>query len=391
MMYQVLGRVQRLPAVLAASAIVATSLLVAPGSTFAAGTCPLPSVLESGSTTVYPALQAGNSALQTALGCSVSLVASGSGAGINDAISGASQIAASSTPLSGTQPASLYAWQIGGDAMVIAMNANTAASLGVTQITKAQVAQIWTSTAAGGVSNWSSFGYGSGTIVPRGRDGNTSGSYKDFYQKFGITQTAMDATITATGLPLLQTSQDEATAACNDPSDIVYTSLANLQAFGPAGQGCLVALALSADGSAGSYVMPTVTSVQTGTYPVPRQLFLVMKKWSLIGSATTTDSSAEVKAQDMLNFYMSSAGQAFVGQAGFVPGTIPAAKPIPDFDVNLDGAVGLGDIGNILGRWGATSPCKGWIRADVANQGAVGLSGIGQVLAHWGQKGFVAP
>ena len=64
---------------------------------------------------------------------------------------------------------------------------------------------------------------------------------------------------------------------------------------------------------------------------------------------------------------------------------------VPVADVNLDGAVGLGDLGNITGRWGQTSPCYGWIRADANNDGAVGLGDVGKVTAKWGQQGFMPP
>ncbi len=65
--------------------------------------------------------------------------------------------------------------------------------------------------------------------------------------------------------------------------------------------------------------------------------------------------------------------------------------PSPTTTFNLDGAIGLGDLGNIIGRWGQTSSCSGWIRADVNNDGAVGLADIGKVTAHWGQAGFISP
>jgi hypothetical protein len=92
-----------------------------------------------------------------------------------------------------------------------------------------------------------------------------------------------------------------------------------------------------------------------------------------------------------VNFFRSSAGQQYVSQVGFVNQAVSSAQAIPDYDVNLDGAVGLGDLGNITGRWGQTSNCNGWIRADVNNDGAIGLADIGKVTAKWGQVGLVAP
>ena len=134
-----------------------------------------------------------------------------------------------------------------------------------------------------------------------------------------------------------------------------------------------------------------MTSVQNGTYPAPRQLFLAMQKWAVLGGTATSDTSANVKAMDLVNYMLSTAGQTTVAQVGFVNAAVPAAQPVLDYDVNLDGAISLGDLGNITGRWGQTSPCNGWIRADVNNDGGVGLADIGRVTAHWGQVGFVAP
>lgn len=402
-MYQVLSRVRRLPAVLAASAVVASSLLVVvPSSAFAAaGSCPI-TVVEQGSTTVYPALQAAQSTLQSALGCTLSLTANGSGAGLSALLAGSVNIAASSRVLNaGNEQNNLYAWQIGGDAMVLAVNAAWATANNIDHINMSQIQAIYGgATAPVGsaapvgwtITNWSQVNssYPNMPIVPRSRI-TVSGTYSDLLSKFNINSAAEAYVVNSTGLARLTTSQDEANAACNNPGQLVYTSLANLQAYGPAGSDCLVALNLAAGSNTSGYVAPSITSVLNGTYPVPRQLFLALQKFSVIGSTATTDNSSNVKAQDIVNWFLSSAGQQFIGQVGFVGQPIPAAQPIPDYDVNLDGAIGLGDLGNITGRWGQTSSCNGWIRADVNNDGAVGLADIGKVTAHWGQAGFNAP
>ena len=93
-----------------------------------------------------------------------------------------------------------------------------------------------------------------------------------------------------------------------------------------------------------------------------------------------TDDSRLVRAEDYVNYMLIAAGRATA-----------SSLPILDYDVNLDGAIGLADLGNISGRWRQTSACNGWIRADVNNDGAIGLADIGRVTAHWGQVGFVAP
>ena len=127
-------------------------------------------------------------------------------------------------------------------------------------------------------------------------------------------------------------------------------------------------------------------------------LYLVVKKFSMIGPVAVTDTSTNVWAYDLVNFMLSTAGQAAVAEVTLQDGSrvfqtvgTAATQPIPDYDVNLDGAVGLGDLGNLTGRWGNTSACNGWIRADVNNDGAVGLADIGKVTAQWGAIGFAAP
>jgi phosphate transport system substrate-binding protein len=369
-----------------AVAIAGTMIVSAPSAAFAAGSCPI-TVSESGSTTVYPALIEAQAGFQAATGCTINIVGNGSGAGLTALLAGSVNIAASSRPLNaGAEQSGLYAWQIGGDAMVLAVR-NSSAMSSITQITQNQVQGIYN----GSITNWNQINPSatSMTIVPRSRI-TVSGSYSDMLRLFNVTAAQEAAVVTASGQPRLTTSQDEADAACNNDGQIVYTSLANLLTYGPAGSGCLKALSLSA-GSSSTYVAPSVTSVQNGTYPAPRQLFLAMQKWSVVGGAATTDNSANVKAQALVNYMLSAAGQAAVAQVGFVTASVPSAQPIPDYDVTLVGAIGLGAIGNITGRWGQTSACNGWIRADAAHVGAVGLAAIGKVTAHWGQTGFVAP
>jgi len=377
-MNQLTSKLRTLPAMLATAALLGSALVAnVPGVVSAAGTsCPI-SISESGSTTVYPALVQAKSGFEAANGgCTLNLAATGSGAGITDVLNGTTDIAASSRPLkAGTESTNLYAWKVGGDAMVIAVR-NSAAMSGVTSITSAQVASIYSGT----LTSWSALG-GSGTIVPRSRIIG-SGSRDDLLRLFGITDVNEQATIAATGLARFQTSTQEATDACNNDNQVVYTSLANLQTYGPGGQNCLKALTL--DG-----VAPSVQSVQQGTYPAPRTLFLVLRK-SEIAAASATDSSV-TKAMDLVNYMLSSAGQNAVGAVGFVQTAVPSAKPVVDYDVNLDGAVGLADIGAITGKWGQTSTCPGWIRADVTNDGAIGIADIGAITGKWGGVGFVAP
>jgi phosphate transport system substrate-binding protein len=402
--------------VAATASVMATSLVtfvaptVAPAAASAATLC----VQEQGSTTVYPALAHAQNALQgavtgatwpsaTALGCDVSLTANGSGTGLTAllnyfGIGGSSStvvdLAASSRALkSGNEATNLWGFKVGGDAMVIAVNKN----LGISQIKVDEVKGIYNGT----ITNWNQIAGSStsGTIVPRSRI-TGSGSRDDLGTLFGVDLvTAEPATIAASGLARLVTSQDEADAACNNANQMVYTSLANLLAYGPSGSNCLKALSLAA-GSTSTYVAPSLASANpaSGTYPAKRQLFVATPKASTLaakfGTAIGTgwtDRLGVVKAQDMVNYMMGTPGQSDVAAVGFVTVTSPTKQAIPDADVNLDGAIGLADIGNITGRWSQSNAIKGWERADVDNNGAVGLSDIGKITGQWGGTGFVAP
>src|SRR5262245_40196505 len=379
-MNQLTRRLRSVTAAVSSAALLASSLVVAlPAAVLAAPSCPI-TLNESGSTTVFPALQQAEAGFEAANGgCNLTLSQPGSGAGLSALLAGTVDIAASSRPLNaGTEQTNLWAWKIGGDAMVIAVR-NSANMSFISNITMAQVKGIYEGT----ITDWQTLGAASSIpIVPRSRT-TVSGSQQDLLRIFGISASLEAATITATGLARLATSADEASAACNNDYQVVYTSLANLALFGPAGSNCMKALTLGG-------VSASVLHVQNGTYPAPRELFLAMRK-SSFASGPAADSNI-VKAMDLVNYMLSSPGQAAVGAVGFVQTAVPATKPIVDFDLNSDGAVGIGDIGVLTSKWGQSQPsCPGWLRADINNDGAVGIGDIGGLTSKWGATGFVHP
>lgn len=426
---------RKLLSVAATASLLATSVVAAaaPAVATAATNC----VLEQGSTTVYPALtqaQPGFSGAVTNpqpawptgqnLGCNTTTVANGSGAGKGALIafytggSTAIDLAASSSPLSSSEAANLMAFQVGGDAMVLAVKADSL----VSNITMGEVYGIYNGT----ITTWQQLSGANGktgTIVPRSRI-VASGTRDDMNRLFKMDRgtpnggptcstgfTTCEPTVVAgTGLPRLTTSQDEADAACNNTDQIVYTSLANLAAFGPGGSGCLKALNLQActfgsttpfapTGCSGSFVAPSVTSAAvSGAYPAKRQLFLALPKVSLMASkwgtgngTGWTDQLGLAKAMDIVNYMESTQGQTAMGAVGFVQISVPAKQPIPDADIDLNGGIGLTDIGQITGRWNRVDTIPGSVRADVDNNGGVGLTDIGKITGQWGATGFVAP
>lgn len=462
--------------VAATASIVATSFVtvvapaVSPAVTSAATTC----VHETGSTTVYPALVQAQPALQggpafnawptgTTLGCDVSLIASGSGSGkaklmdFYTGVSGAAvyDIAASSAPLSGSPNTSannageietnlLMAFQVGGDAMVIVVRDDNP----VNQITMAEVTGIYN----GDISNWQALSGANGktgAIVPRARIAG-SGTRDDMNRLFKMNRGTVDSSghfvnckdnnsstattwshcepnvIDATGLNRFTTSQEEGDAICASPDQIAYTSLANLQKYGPGTTACnqvaggsghtIKALQLQSSTypstgatgaqfdattltSSGSFVSPSVTTAAVGgSYPAKRQLLIALPKvatmaakWGTGNGTGWTDQESLSKAMDLINYMGSTQGQQAVAAVGFIAISVPSKPLIPDADIDLNGGIGLTDIGQITGRWNMTSTDFGAMRADVDNNGGVGLTDIGKITGQWGATGFVAP
>jgi hypothetical protein len=440
------------------ASLMATSIatVVAPTIAPAVATAATNCVLEQGSTTVYPALvnaQPGFSGSVTIpqpawsngqnLGCDTTLVANGSGTGktalINYYTGGSTAIdmAASSSPLSSSEAATLMAFQNGGDAMVIVVRDDNP----VTQITMAQVTAIYN----GNITTWQQLGTNAstktGTLVPRARIPG-SGTRDDMNRLFKMDRGTTQATapyakiscssgfttcepnvIDSTGLARFTTSQEEGDSICASADQIAYTSLANLVLYGPGTTKCnsvsggtghtVKALLLQScdytgfSGStdplsltcSGSYVAPSITTAAVGgTYPAKRALFLTLPKvsamaakWGTGNGTGWTDNLGLTKAEDIVNYMASTQGQTSVGAVGFIQVGTPTKQPIPDADVDLNGGIGLTDIGQITGRWNHTDTIPGSIRADVDNNGGVGLTDIGKITGQWGAVGFTAP
>jgi hypothetical protein len=135
-------------------------------------------------------------------------------------------------------------------------------------------------------------------------------------------------------------------------------------------------LAVSNNTAPPVYVTPNVTTVENGTYPFARQLFMMTLKYSALPtSGTRLDNYA--RAIDFVNTTTSLQGQTILNNdGGFTLTTTPAINPvtaqpcstvgaqqvcpqvIPAWDVNLDGVANDNDfvlIGQVfLDNAGAT-------------------------------------
>lgn len=342
-------------------------------NTSAVATCPV-TVRVRGSTTVFPIMQQAEAPFEASRpGTDIQLASIGSGNGLNElkAVPSSNEVAPSSRPLNAGELAVAYSYEIGRDGFVMAVQ-NSASMDFLTNITKSQVEKIYEGT----THFWDEDGLGGPhvAIVPRARI-TGSGSQPDFLTQFAVDSTLENATITATGLPRLTESSDMAQAAAANAFQIAYTSLANLSTPG------MKILTLNG-------IQPNVTTVQNATYPAPRELFLAVLK---TGVVNRIDSSPHVLGDDLVNHMLTAAGQAEVVAAGFVAVPVAAQPRIPDWDVNMNGSTSLSDLGAVTQKWGQSSACNGWIRADVNNSKNVSLGDIGGVTSKWGNPGFVPP
>jgi hypothetical protein len=132
---------------------------------------------------------------------------------------------------------------------------------------------------------------------------------------------------------------------------------------------------------------------QIGAHTDGHPIFAVVRRPGPQASRTdgTPEASRRIAGDDIVNHLLSTPGQLAVQQGGVQP--LPPGQPVPilDYDVDLNGGIGLSDIGQVTGHWGEVGDCRGWIRADVDNSGGVGLTDIGQVTGNWNEVGFVAP
>ncbi len=312
----------------------------------------------------------------------------GSGTGISAIRSGAANVGMSSRPLSPTEAAGLYVYKIASDGFVMGVR-NSANMSFIGNITTTQVRAIWESgddAPSDGVQDalatWADFGLGGPAtqITPRSRI-TSSGSHPDFISaaQFAINSGREALTVAATGLPRLQESHDMAVAAAATDYTIAYTSIANLDVPN------LKALTLD-------NTTANPTTVGNGSYSKIRQLNMMVRENAATPTGTLRiDDSKTVHADDFINNIFGPQGQNAIVATGFVPLGAASSQAIPDWDINMDGSTSLGDLGAITSKWGQSTACTGWIRADANNSGNVSLGDIGVVTGKWGNPGFAAP
>jgi phosphate transport system substrate-binding protein len=228
----------------------------------------------------------------------------------------------------------------------------------ISQLTYAQIKGIYEGT----ITDWSQFG--GQPLVPRARQVE-SGLHQTFCSSSwfaGTNVTLEAATITATGLPRLNSDAEMISTVASNPNQIGYIGMGSLlTAFN------VKAINLSVAATTPNYVTPTLKNVYLGLYPQGRGLHL----WYL-----TIDPEGKTAINDFVTFILSKAGQDALQAAGGV-----RVRPLQD--VNGDGYVNIGDIVSIGLKWGATG-ASGWTREDINGDGFIDIGDVVSVGLWWG-------
>ena len=221
----------------------------------------------------------------------ISVTGGGSGVGIAALIDGTTDIADASRAIKDeektqaeTKGISPVENKIADDGLSVIVNPK----LGITQLTVAQVKDIYT----GKVKNWSEVGGPDLQIVAIARD-NSSGTYTYFKEEVLADEEYRADALTepSNGNIVKNVGQTEGA--------IGYVGLAYLN-------DSVVALGIATE-DGGAYVIPSVATVQDGSYPISRPLFMY----------TNGEPADVLKA--FIDYAVSADGQKIVEEIGFIP------------------------------------------------------------------------
>lgn len=240
------------------------------------------SINVKGSTTVLPIAQAAAEAwMDSHTGDRIIVEGGGSGVGIASLIDGTCDIANSSRELKEAEKESrnLIEHVIALDAVCVIVNSSNQ----VEGLTLDQIKQIF----KGEITNWSQVGGADLAIAVYTRD-STSGTYETFWEK------AMKPDNITTSALSKSSNGEMAQAISGNRNGIGYVGigyLANASGF---------------KGLAINGIEPSIQTVQDGTFPLWRHLYMI------------TDGQPQGLAKDFIDFLKSSSGQAIVEGQGFV-------------------------------------------------------------------------
>ena len=230
-------------------------------------------------------------------GVQIAVTGGGSGTGIAALINGTVDIANASRAMKSEEIESAQAngiqpkeFVIAGDAIAIVVHPDNP----LDRITIPQLSAIFT----GRIRNWKELGGEDRPIVTLSRETN-SGTHVYFLEEV-IRQGRKDSTlIFSPDTLLMPSSEGISSEVMRNPNAIGYDGLGYVTP-----EQKVLAVARTA---AGPYVLPSIETVQDGSYPIARPLFMY----------TAGEPTGAVK--EYLDWIMSPEGQEIVARLGFVP------------------------------------------------------------------------
>ena len=245
----------------------------------------------SGSTTVLPPISNSAEAYAAQTGQSIIVNAGGSGAGFNQLAEGQTDIGMMSRDITAGELAQHAAYQftpisIGVDAVAPVVSSEIY-DAGVTALTLSQIASIY----KGDVDNWSAFGGPDQPILVIDKEAS-SGTRHTFMKII-----AGDSKAAAPGADLvLGANNEEQTAISQSDSAIGMLSFAWLNED-------VRGIAILQDGQR---IEPSLEAVANGTYPIVRDLVIVVR------------NDIKPTAQKFVDYVLGPEGQNFVEDAGYI-------------------------------------------------------------------------
>lgn len=230
----------------------------------------------------------------------ISVTGGGSGTGIAALLNGTVDIANASRQISSDETQQAQARGIKPEEFVIARDAIAVLvnpENPVSQLTLQQISEAY----SGKISNWKELGGEDRPIVRLSRETN-SGTHVYFLEQVIRLGNAQDKTLFATDTLLLPSSEGIIAELRDNPNAIGYDGLGYVPA-----DGTVKVIAIAKDAN-NPYVLPSVETVNSGAYPIARDLYMY----------TAGDPKGAVK--DYLNWIQTAPeAQDIVGKLGFVP------------------------------------------------------------------------
>lgn len=230
-------------------------------------------------------------------GVRISVTGGGSGTGLAALINGTADIANASRAIkaeeiqqakqNGINP---FEIQIARDAIAVIVNPSNP----VTQLTLQQISDIY----SGKITNWKEVGGEDRPIVLLSRESN-SGTHVFFLANVIRLGDAKSKTLFSPDTLLLPSSEGITDELKQNPNAIGYDGLGYVTSH--------VKMIAIAAKSGEPYVLPSIESVNAGTYAVARPLFMY------------TNGEPKGAINDYINWILGPAGQKIVADLGFVP------------------------------------------------------------------------